>query len=87
MTTKSRPDKRIVLKSKAKNAEGKSRYQDLLGIWTQSERPYVAMDRRIVGLVLDTGETLQVSEFYANLDSNEARSTEPRGVAHNIFED
>lgn len=86
MTVKSRPDKRIVLKSKTKNAEGKSRYQDLVAIWSSGERPYAQIDRRVVGLVLDTGETINPHEFYLNLDNNEGRSTEPRRTP-DVFND
>ena len=87
MTVKQKPNKRVVLKSKEKNSEGKSRYQDLIGIWSEGERPYAAFDRRVVGIVLDTGETLQASSFYVNLDDNDRRATEPRRATPDVFND
>lgn len=86
MTTKTRPDKRIVLKSKTKGADGKSRYQDLIAIWSAGDRPYAQIDRRVVGLVLESGETIRPSDFFVNLDNNEGRSTEPRRTP-DVFND
>lgn len=87
-----RPDKKVVLKSKDKNTEGKHTYVDLVATWINEDwTQRLSLDRNIAAIELADGRRVTPDQYYVNVQEQRseapARPATRQTPAFNSFED